>query len=129
MDLFKTERSDITRTDLKKNWIKNVIKYYYGKIDFPDCIYIALDNCIVCTKGSVVNMVDDMESPYDFIPLARIDQLVLNIPAREDFYRYFQEVHKVSSPEGITREMEDEFWSGYNPEFAPEACGIKIEWE
>ncbi|WP_143288723.1 hypothetical protein [Calderihabitans maritimus] len=105
------------------------VSNYYHNVEFPDSIYIALDHCLTFGKGSVVNIIEDLESALDFIPIARIDQLVLNIPQKEEFYQYFSEKYKVTNPENITPQMEEEFWNNYRWRFASEVGGIKIIWE
>ena len=127
--LLDPARMDIGSTTLSKSWIIETVVYHYGRVGFPGFIYIALEDCIACDKGSVVNMLYDNESPCDFIPLARIDELVLNIPTKDHLQQSFRKTHGVADIDGITAEMSNAFWKDYNWEFAGAVGEIRIEWE
>ncbi len=109
---------------LSRTGISGVVTGYWGKVEFPDHIYICLETCPGFGEsnggfgvGSVVNALTDLESGF-FFPMARIDELILNIPDPSD----------VRPPRGEAARP-GEFLSGYRWEFAESARGVPIRWE
>lgn len=120
---------ELTKCSLKKKKILNTITFFYDNVEFPDCVYIALHDCIRFAKESVVSMIGDIENFYEFIPLARIDELVLNIPSKYEFESYFRQKYNIFDFKNIPIEIEKKFWLNYSWMFAEEVFGIKLEWE
>lgn len=120
--LLDPARLYIDTTRLSKSEMINTVAYYYGKTGFPGFIYIALEDCSVCYRGGVVDMLCDSESPCDFVPIARIDELILNIPTQEY-------IKKHGLVDQITTGGADSFWKAYNWEFTDAVGEIQIEWE
>ncbi|MDA8333582.1 MAG: hypothetical protein M0Z41_01100 [Peptococcaceae bacterium] len=127
--LLDPARTEIGCTTLSKGLIIETLLYHYGRTGFPGFIYIALEDCLACDKGSVVNMLYDNESSQAFIPLARIDELVLNIPNKEVFVQYCREKHGVTDYRAAGPETKDALWRGYDWQFAASVGEIRIEWE
>jgi hypothetical protein len=118
----------LRKTTLSKKVIAQTVALYYNSVEFPEYIYISLDNCYAHGKGSVINALDEMEAST-FVPMARIDELVCNIPSRADFEAYFKAKYHVTGGEGITPEMKQKFWENYRWDMASNVAGITIEWE
>ena len=118
----------LTETQLSKKVVAGLVVYYFLNPVFPDYIFVALDDCSACGRGDVVNLLDFDETPLEFTPLARIDELVLNIPSREEFFDYFKNQHGITDPDEITMKLQMEFWDNFVWGFATEVKGIKIEW-
>lgn len=102
---------------------------YFKNPGMPETIYIVLGDSQTYRRGDVISSIHDVETPCDFLPVARIDELVLNIPTKAEFRKYFEEVHQILDPEDITWEVENEFWQNYRWKLAEELGGEKIVWE
>ena len=76
-------------------------------------------------KGDVVWPNTDCEHPFDFVPIARIDSLVMNLPGKEEFLQKLG-VEKI---EEVTSEAEAKFWKEFEFEFAEIADNVKLTWE
>lgn len=114
---------------LSKKVIAGTVVNYYNNPEFPDGIYISLENSYSCGMSTVVNTVSDMESTLEFTPLANIADLVLNIPSKEEYFNYFKEKYSIMDVNQITRQMEQDYWSQYPFHFASSVGGRKIIWE
>lgn len=101
------------------------VKELYRDQEFPEGICVALDSCTVANKGDVVWSDTDCENPHDFIPLPRIDDLVLNLPGKDEF------LHRlgVEKMEDVTAEAYAAFWETFEFVFAEVADGVAIRWE
>lgn len=119
--------STATEAQLSRTVVAGTVVLYYKHVEFPDSIYIALANSYDRGIGTVINPLDDMEQCV-IVPMAKIDELVLNIPAREDFNNYIEEKFGVSDPAEFTAEMEMDFWNAFRWQFSTQAVGYKIEW-
>lgn len=119
----KKERA--TEATLEKILITGYVKQLFRRKDFPKEVYVALDDGAMAFKGDVVWPNVECEHPFDFIPIARIDQLVVNIPTRDEFLLKLG----IDRMEDITPEAESKFWNGYEFEFAETAETVKITWE
>jgi len=129
LELFRDfAKPRATETVLNRNRIMTHVMWLYRRDDFPDDIYVALDECILCVAGDILFASIDMESPIEFVPIARIDELVLNLPSKEEFLNYFREEYGIEEMEAISKEMEAKFWEEFSWRFADEAAGVKIEW-
>ena len=113
---------------LSKTAICGVVKGYWGKVELPDHVYICLETCPGFGEseggfgvGSVVNALTDLESGF-FFSMARIDELILNIP----------DPAEVGSPPGEPGQgagTPEALLAGYPWEFAESARGVAIRWE
>ncbi|MHB1418741.1 MAG: hypothetical protein ACYCX4_04015 [Bacillota bacterium] len=112
---------------LSKKVIAETIALYYNSVEFPEGIYISMENSYALGRCSVLNILDSEPSIFDEV--ARIDELVVNIPNNTDIRRYLQERHNVTGLEGVTPCMLKEFWENYRWEFASTVNKKSIEWE
>ena len=119
----KKERA--TEATLDKRLITGYVTQLFRRKDFPKDVYVALDDGATAFKGDVVWAMTDCEHPFDFVPIARIDQLVVNIPTRDEFLLKLG----IDRMEDRTPEAESKFWNGYEFEFAETAGNVKITWE
>ncbi|WP_151191879.1 hypothetical protein [Desulfotomaculum copahuensis] len=126
MDANEIDQLEMS-TDLSKKLIIETCASYYNNVEFPESIYIALKHTLIFGKGSVINALDDVEANC-FVPVARIDELLLNIPRREEYHNYFKANFNIDNPLDILPEMEKSFWQRVNWDFASNAGGMKIEW-
>ena len=67
----------------------------------------------------------DNEHPYDFIALPRIDELVVNLPSKEQFLTKMG----VDRLDKVTIEAENEFWGSFPFEFSAKVGDAKLIWE
>jgi len=115
---------DITEATLERDLLKNYVKKLFKRWDFPDQISVALGNSTLVSKGDLVWANIDCEHPYDWLPLPRIDELVLNLPTKEAFLKAMgaDELARVST------EAESRYWDHFEFEFAAEAAGVRLTW-
>ncbi len=113
---------------LSKTAIAGTVANYWHAPEVPDNIYIALENSIGFGEGpggfgvgSVVNALFDLEGGF-FFQMARIDELLLNIPNRDQVAR------ELSGREGDPG-AERQYWLQYPWQFAEDVHGIRIVWE
>jgi len=125
LDQRRTKRTRITETTLERRMIISYVKQAFWHTSFPEGFSVALDDSTMANKGDVIYTYQDSEHPYDFIPLPSLDQLIVNLPAREEVLRQLG----VDSPESVTPEAEAAFWDNYPFEFADMADGVKLTWE
>jgi hypothetical protein len=123
------ERSDtdkkVKEVTLMRSLIVGYVKQLFRRFDFPQEILVALDNCVNASKGDVVFASNDCEDTYGFIPMPRIDDLITNIPTKEEFLSKLN----AESMEDVSREDEDEFWKKYEFQFAEFVQGVKLIWK
>jgi len=119
----KKER--ITTTTLTRSLIAGYVKQLYKRPDFPAEVYIALDGGAMAFKGDIVWPHIECEHPFDFVPIARIDDLVVNLPEKVVFLQKLN----VDKMEDVTPETEARFWEEFTFEFADVAANIKMTWE
>jgi hypothetical protein len=117
--------TEIRETTLERDLLKNYVKKLFKRWDFPDQIFVALGNSTVVSKGDLVWANIDCEHPYDWLPMPRIDELVLNLPTKEAFLKALgaDDLARVSP------ETESRYWDNFEFEFAPEAAGVRLIWE
>jgi hypothetical protein len=101
---------------------------YYEHVEFPECIYICLENDLEYGLGSIINAIEETEKS-SFVLKVRIDKLIANIPTKNDFSGYFAQKYNVTDVKSITPEMKFDFWENYGWQFVPEVNETKIEWE
>lgn len=106
--------------------VAGAVATHWRSPGFPENIYVALETSVGFGEGcggvgcgSIINAHHDLESGH-FFDMARIDELVLNVP----------------SPDALARRLsaggqdaEQAFWRQFPWEFANAAHGARIEWE
>lgn len=115
----------ITEATLSRDMIKRYVLLFFKREEFPEEIFVSLGDSSVVSKGDVVWMNIDCEHPYDWLPLPRIDDLVLNLPDKETFLKKLG----VDRIEDVTSEAETLFWSGFSFKLAKDAAGVRIFWK
>jgi len=114
-----------TTATMERQLMIEYTKRLFRRMDFPQDTYVVLADSTVASKGDVVWPDIDCEHPYDFVPFASIDNLVVNLPTKEEFLQQL----KVAKFEDVTPEAEARFWSAYKFQFADNAANLKLEWE
>lgn len=114
----------IAETTLSRDMLRNYVKMLFKRSEFPEQIFISLGDSAVVSKGDVVWMNIDCEHPYDWLPLPRIDDLVVNLPSKEMFLSALG----VSRLEDVSPEAEVRFWNCFSFQFAKRANGIRLYW-
>ena len=114
-----------TEVSFSRITVIGYVKQLFRRAEFPGGICVALDDSAVVTKGDVVWPDIDCEHPFDFVPLPRIDLLIVNLPSKPEFL----EKLGVETMEDVTPEAEAEFWEHFEFEFGEVADGVKILWE
>jgi hypothetical protein len=117
--------SKITEATLSREMIRAYVKMLFKRSDFPEQIFISLGDSAVVSRGDVVWMNIDCEHPYDWLPLPRLDDLVLNLPSKEQFLQKMG----VNRLEDVTLEAETIFWDNFAFEFAKSTAGVRLIWE
>lgn len=117
--------SKITEAALSREMIRAYVKMLFKRSDFPEQIFISLGDSAVVSRGDVVWMNIDCEHPYDWLPLPRLDDLVLNLPSKEQFLQKMG----VNRLEDVTLEAETIFWDNFVFEFAESVAGVRLIWE
>jgi hypothetical protein len=115
----------VTETSLSRDTLRDCILRLFRRSDFPEQIFVALGDSAVVSKGDIVWMNIDCEHPYDWIPLPRIDELVLNLPTKEAFLSELG----VERLEDVSREAEILFWKRFSFQFAKRAAGVRVHWK
>ncbi len=114
-----------TAATLTRTLITSYVKQLFKRFDFPKGTYIALDAGAMAFKGDIVWPYIECEHPFDFVPIARIDDLVVNLPAKGEFLQKLG----VESMEDVTPESEAKFWKEFAFEFADVAANVTLTWE
>ena len=114
-----------TTATIERQLIIAYTKRLFRRTDFPQGIYVVLADCTVASKGDIVWPDIDSEHPYDFVPFERIDNLVVNLPTKEECLQQLG----AARFEDVTPEAEARFWSAYNFQFADNAANLKLEWK
>lgn len=96
----------------------------FKRADFPQEIFIVLADSTVANKGDVVWANIDNEHPYDFVPMPRIDQLLLNLPSKKQFL----EAMGAENLENVNAEAESRYWQQYRFNFAKDVDGVSLTW-
>ena len=115
----------ITEATLSRDMIRQYVIRLFKRPDFPEQIFISLGDSAVVSKGDVVWLSSDCEHPYDWIPLPRIDELVLNLPTKEVFLSELGAVRL----EDVTLEAETRYWNAFLFDFADHGAGVKLTWK
>ena len=100
------------------------MKQLFKRSDFPQEIFISLGDSAVVNTGDVVWANIDTETPLDFVPIARIDELVLNLPSKKEFLQQLG----AGSPTDISSAEEVKFWDEFEFRFAENAGGVRLLW-
>ena len=114
-----------TTAAMERQLIIAYTKRLFRRMDFPQDTYVVLANSTVANKGDVVWPDIDCEHPYDFVPFTSIDNLVVNLPTKEEFLQQLG----ADSFEDVTPEAEARFWGEFKFQFADNAANLKLEWE
>jgi hypothetical protein len=114
-----------TEAVLERDIIVSYVKQMFKNPEFPNELYVALDMGAMAVTGDLIWPNIDCEHPFDFIPIARIDDLLLNLPTKEEFLLKLG----AENLEGVTPEAEETFWNAYEFEFAQTAQNVKLTWE
>lgn len=114
----------ITEATLSCDMIRDYMVRLFKRSDFPEEIFISLGDSTVISKGEVVWMNVDCEHPYDWLPMPRIDELVLNLPSKEEFLKQVG----AERMEDVSLEAEIRFWNNFSFDLAENAAGVKINW-
>jgi len=115
-----------TEATLERKSIVGYVKQLFRRPDFPKEVYVALDDGSMAFKGDLVWPNTECEHPYDFVPIARIDDLITNLPAKEEF------LHKLGAEkmEDVTPDAEATFWEEFEFQFGDVVSeNVKITWE
>lgn len=115
----------ITEATLERKLIIGYARQLFKRPDFPREIYVALDDGAMAFKGDVVWLTLDAEHPYDFVPMSRIDDLITNLPSKEEFLRKLG----FDSMEAVTADAESLFWKDFKFEFTDFTNEVAIIWE
>ena len=110
---------------MERQLIKGYVKQLFKRADFPKEIFVALDDGVMAFTGDIVWPNIECEHPFDFVPIAGIDALVLNLPSKEEFLQKLG----VEKTEKVTPEAEAKFWEAFEFEFAETAGNVKLTWE
>ena len=117
---------------LSRTVVAGAVITHWRATDFPENVYVALETAVGFGEGcggvgcgSVVDALHDLESGY-FFDMARIDELILNVPSRETLVSRLG-AEGAESAEGAAAEWA--FWREFPWEFAQTAHGTPIEWE
>ncbi|UCF91597.1 MAG: hypothetical protein JSW39_25545 [Desulfobacterales bacterium] len=120
---FLKER--ITEVSVGRDLIRQYVRQLFRRADFPQQTFVALEDSTIVNKGDLVWANIDCEHPYDFIPIPRMDDLVLNLPTKGEFLAKLG----AAKLEEVTPEAEARFWEEFEFEFADNAGGVKLIWE
>ena len=113
------------KVTLKRALIVSYVKQLFRRSDFPRDLFVALADSAMVNKGDVVWASLDAEHPFDFIPLPSFDQLVVNLPEKEEFLKLLS----VAKMEDVPLEAERRFWEEFEFEFCESADGVELIWE
>ncbi|MBI4773940.1 MAG: hypothetical protein HY788_07120 [Deltaproteobacteria bacterium] len=113
------------KATLKRTLIVGYVRQLFKRPDFPRELFVALADSAMVNKGDVVWASLDAEHPFDFIPLPSFDQLVLNLPEKEEFLKKLG----VEKMEDVSPEAERQFWEDFDFEFGSSADCVELIWE
>ena len=125
MGYLGPKKERITETTLERSLIVSYVKQLFKRPDFPKGVCVALDDGAMAFKGDLVWPYTECEHPFDFVPVARVDELVVNLPSKEAF---LQQVG-VAKMENVTPEIDAKFWKEFEFELADVAGNVKLTWE
>ena len=117
-------RAGAEEVAVERHRIKAYVKQLFKRSDFPQEIFISLGDSAVVNTGDVVWANIDTETPLDFVPIARIDELVLNLPSKKEFLQQLG----AGSPTDISAADEVKFWDEFEFRFAENAGGVRLFW-
>ncbi len=124
MSCIGTNRLQADGVEIERDQVKAYIKQLFKRTDFPGDVFISLGDSILANKGDLVWMNIDPESPFDFVPIAGIDELVLNLPSKDDFLRQVG----TGTLEQVSRDEEEAFWDGFQFKFADTVGDVSLSW-
>jgi len=115
----------VKEASLRRSLVVDYVRQLFKRSDFPQEIFIVLADSTVANKGDVVWGNIDSEHPYDFVPMPCIDQLVSNLPSKNQFLQAVG----ANSLEEVSAEAERAFWKDYQFDFSENADGVKLIWQ
>jgi len=120
---------------LSKQAIAGSVAQRWGSPDFPEHVFVSLERCVGFGEGcggvgtgSIVNALTDLESGF-FGAMVRIDELVLNIPGRDELLRFFTGSGDAREPLEWSAGMRRALAEGYAWRFAERVGSTRIRWE
>lgn len=119
--------NDRTRTEevvIERHRITAYVKQLFKRSDFPQEIFISLGDSSVANSGDVIWANIDTETPFDFVPISRIDELVLNLPSKTEFLQLLC----AGTLEDVSAADEAKFWDKFDFRFAEIAGGVRLVW-
>ncbi len=125
MSFLGPKKDRTTESTLTRTLITGYVKQLFKRPDFPVEVYIALDDGAMAFKGDIVWPNTECEHPFDFVPIARIDDLVVNLPSKVEFLQKLG----VEGMEDVTPESEARFWEEFAFEFADVAVNVQLTWK
>ena len=125
MALLGPKKERATATTLERKLIAGYVKQLFKRPDFPKEIYVALDDGAMAFNGDLVWPNTECEHPFDFVPIARVDELVVNLPSKDAFLKQLG----AKRMEDVTPEIEAKFWKEFEFKFAEVAQDVKLTWE
>ena len=125
MSYLGNNRTRPNEVVISRRRVTSSVKQLFRRSDFPREIFIALGDSAMASCGDVVWANLDVEHPHDFVPMARIDELVINLPSPTDLLSHFH----TDSLTHISVEEADRFWNSFDFQLADEADGVRLTWE
>jgi len=113
-----------TEVTLERALLIHYVRQLFRRWDFPTEMFVALADSTVSSVGDLVWANSDCEHPFDWIPLPRIDDLVVNLPSKEQFVRTLG----FRSMEDVPPEVEARFWDSFDFAFGERAGGVRLIW-
>ena len=119
---------------LSRREIAGTVVHQIGNPGFPTHIYISLENSVGFGEGpggfgvgSVIDAISGLEAGF-FGEMARIDELVLNIPDQQELRRFFSQADGEAVVE-MDPSMKRQLAENYEWVFAEFVNGARIRWE
>ncbi|MFC1896556.1 hypothetical protein ACFL0Q_07865 [Thermodesulfobacteriota bacterium] len=126
MDVMgRTSFERIKEVTLERQVVVNIVKRFFKRWDFPSEIHVVLADTMVNNKGDVVWANLDNEHLFDFAPIPCIDELVLNLPTKEELLAEL----RVERIEDAAPEAEEAFWDSFEFQLADRAGAVRVIWE
>jgi hypothetical protein len=118
------DRTRAEEVTIDRHRIRTYVKQLFKRSDFPQEVFISLGDSAVANSGDVIWANIDTETPYDFVPIAGIDELVLNLPSKDEFLRELG----AGALEDVSAADEARFWGEFEFRFAENAGGVRLFW-
>lgn len=125
MSSLGNDRTRAEEVAINRQRIRAYVKQLFKRSDFPQEIFISLGDSAVANSGDVIWANIDTETPYDFVPIARIDELVANLPSKAEFLQQLG----AETLEDVSVEDETNFWDAFEFQFTENAGGVRLLWQ